>query len=597
MKNLKKLFFLLTEQEQKKAIILMGMVFLMALTEVIGIASIMPFMGVLTNPEIINNNNFLNSVFLKSAIIGVETEQDFLIALGIVVFTLIVTSLLFKAYTTYLQTYFIHMSEYSISKRLLEGYLNQPYTWFINNNSSDVGASILSETSNVAGRGIKPMIILIAQSIVALTLIVLLLFIDPLLIILVVILFGSFFGLIYLFTRIFLNRIGKERLDANKSRFTIVNEGFGAFKELKLGSLEEVYIQRYSQFSKKYVLYTAWSQIIAKIPQYGVQIMAFGGLILITLHLMIKGGNFVDVIPTLTLFAFAGYRLMPAIQNIYISFSQLRFIGPTLDNLYNDMKNLKYHPSKDDKQLLSFNSHIKLKNIDFTYPNSSKKILRDIDIDIPINSTIGLVGTTGSGKTTVVDIILGLLKAQKGTLEVDDVLIDKKNLRSWQSFLGYVPQDIFLADDTITSNIALGVDLNKIDQEAVEQAAKIANLHNFIINELPQNYQTIIGEDGIKLSGGQRQRIGIARALYHNPKVLILDEATNSLDGNTEQAVMEAVYNMSGDKTIIMIAHRLSTVKRCDKIFLLKDGKLIQQGSFDELIKSNDNFKIPEIDK
>ena len=227
-----------------------------------------------------------------------------------------------------------------------------------------------------------------------------------------------------------------------------------------------------------------------------------------------------------------------------------------------------------------------LNHIYFQYPESSKTALKDVHINIPVNTTVGLVGSTGSGKTTVVDVVLGLLEAQKGTLEIDGKIINENNRRDWQRSIGYVPQFIYLADDTIMSNIAYGlVHKNNVDQEALIKAAKIANLHEFVTNELPQQYQTIIGERGVRLSGGQRQRIGIARALYNNPQIIIFDEATNALDNQTEADVMDALNNIRKDITIIIIAHRLNTLKNCDIIYKLDKGEIVGQGSFDEMIK------------
>ena len=299
---------------------------------------------------------------------------------------------------------------------------------------------------------------------------------------------------------------------------------------------------------------------------------------------MTQTDNFNSIIPIFSLYVFAGYRLMPALQQIYASFTNLTFVGPALEKLYKDLKNLKSLNLNQDQKALTFNNTIALKNIHYNYPNSTRKALKDITLNIPAKSTIGLVGTTGSGKTTTVDIILGLLEAQKGTLEVDGKIITLENSRSWQRSIGYVPQHIYLADDSVAANIAFGVKPENISEKAVTKASIIANLHNFVIEELPKKYQTKVGERGVRLSGGQRQRIGIARALYHNPKILILDEATSALDNQTEEAVMDAINNLNKDITIILIAHRLNTVKNCDIIFKLDKGQVIEQGTFDELI-------------
>ena len=239
--------------------------------------------------------------------------------------------------------------------------------------------------------------------------------------------------------------------------------------------------------------------------------------------------------------------------------------------------------------MLTFSKEIVLKNIFYNYPNASITALKDINLKIPAKNTIGFIGKTGSGKTTAIDIILGLLDPQKGKLQVDEKIITKENSKAWQGLIGYVPQHIYLSDDTVSANIAFGVNSNDINQKAVEKASKIANLHQFVLDELPNKYQTTIGERGVRLSGGQRQRIGIARALYHDPKLLVLDEATSALDNQTEQAVMDAVNNLNKDITIILIAHRLDTVKNCNIIFKLDKGRLVGQGTYNELI-NNKNF-------
>ena len=370
---------------------------------------------------------------------------------------------------------------------------------------------------------------------------------------------------------------------------------FGAAKEVKVGGLEETYIKLFSNYAKIFARTQASSLTISQLPRFILEAIAFGGILLIILYIVSQTGSFNNALPIVTLYVFAGYRLMPALQQIYSSFTYLSFVGPSLNKLYNDFKSLKPLNENQDQGVLKFSKTITLKNIYYSFPNTSKVALKNVNLTISAKSTVGLVGATGSGKTTTVDIILGLLDAQKGTLEVDGKVITKQNVRAWQRSIGYVPQHIYLSDDTVAANIAFGVEPKDINLAAVLKSSKIANLHNFVIDELPKQYQTTIGERVVILSGGQRQRIGIARALYHNPQVLILDEATSSLDNLTEKAVMDSINNLSKDITIILIAHRLSTVKKCDNIFLLEKGELKNKGTFDELININESFRMNAI--
>ena len=591
MQNLRKILYFMSSKEKREAFVLICMFLIMALLDIIGVASIMPFIYVITNPEIVETNIYLNKVFLITGIFGVKTIQQFLFFIGIFFFILLLVSLFFKALTTYLQTRFTQMRQYSIAKRLMEGYLNQPYTWFLNRHSADLGKSILSEVGIIVSSGLAPMLNVIAKSIIAFGLLALIVVVNPKLAILVFIIIGSAFGIIYKFTRNFLKRIGEDRVKKNQWRFTALTEAFGAVKEIKLGGLEQIYVQRFADAAKVIASHNASGKVISVLPRFAVEAIAFGGMILVALILIIQKGSD-NVIPLLALYAFAGYRLLPSLQQIYSDISELRFIGPALDIMYDDLKSLKSFNHDTSKNVLPLKKSIYLNHVDYNYPNSSKLALKDIKINIPAFSTVGIVGTTGSGKTTTVDIILGLLETKKGTLEVDGKVIKKNNLRAWQRSIGYVPQHIYVSDDTIEANIAFGAKhTSDINQEAVKRAAKIANLHEFVVNELPNKYKTTVGERGVRLSGGQRQRIGIARALYNKPNVLILDEATSALDNLTEQAVMDALQNLNNNITVIMIAHRLSTVKKCDNIFLLENGELKGEGTFEKLIKENENFR------
>lgn len=591
IQNLKKLLYLLTPEERKGSGILLSMILIMALLDMIGVVSIMPFMAVLTNPELIQTNNFLNTLFQLLGAFGVETEQQFLFSLGIIVFMLLVLSLTFKALTLYVQIRFSTMREYSIGKRLMEGYLHQTYSWFLNRNSADLSKNILSEINAIIANGIGPMITLIAQSAVVITLVSMLFLINPKVTLISSITLGLSYLFLYKIARGLITRIGHTRFRDNKLRFSAVSESFGAIKELKISGLEHIYLERFSIPAERYSRNNATSSTIGQLPRYAIEIIAFGGMILLVLYLMIRSTSFNSILPIISVYVLAGYRLMPALQQIYLAITKLRFIGPALDALHNDLKSLKPKLVYNEAETLLFKKSITLNHIHYHYPDTSRTALKDINLSIPIHTKVGLVGVTGSGKTTTVDIILGLLEPQQGTLEVDGNIIKKDNCRSWQQSIGYVPQTIYLSDDSLAANIAFGVDKNDIDIDAVERAAKIANLDEFIINELPLKYQTTVGERGVRLSGGQRQRIGIARALYRKPQVLILDEATSALDNLTEKAVMDAVHNIQNPITIIMIAHRLSTVKKCDKIFLLEGGKLKGQGTYDELLEFNESFR------
>ena len=592
MQFLRKIIFLLSVHERKQAFLLLLMILVMALLDVIGVASILPFMAVLTDPTLVETNLILNKMFKISNKFGIENNKQFLFALGVLVFVLLLFSLSFKALTSYVQVRFVQMRQYSIGKRLVRGYLNQPYSWFLSRHSADLGKTILSEISEVVGAGMAPVMELIAKGIVTILLISLLILADPKLAMIVGLSLSGLYGLIYKLAFKYVDQIGKERLKNNQMRFTAISEAFGAAKEVKVGRLEEVYIKRFSDPAKIYARNLAAVKIISQLPRYALEAIAFGGILLVTLYLMAKTGSFSNALPIISLYAFAGYRLMPALQQIYNSITSVTFVTPSVNKLYDDIKNLKPFNTNQNQSAMPLENQITLKNIYYNYPNSSKTILKNINLSISAKTTVGLVGTTGSGKTTTVDIILSLLTPQKGTLEIDDQVITNQNSKAWLRSIGYVPQHIYLSDDTVAANIAFGVEAENIDQEVIKKVSKIANLHEFVTNELPKNYQTTIGERGVRLSGGQRQRIGIARALYHNPKVLILDEATSALDNLTEKAVMEAIDNLGKNITIILIAHRLSTVKKCDKIYLLEKGELKNEGTFEELIKANDNFRL-----
>lgn len=588
---LKTLVKLLTSAERKRLVVLMIMILLMALMDMANVALIMPFMSVLGNPQVLETNTILNKAFITANNFGINTVDQFIFTLGAFLFVFLLVSLMFKIFTVYVQSRFVQMREFSISQRLLQRYLHQHYSWFLDRHSAELGKNILSEVKQVIDGGFTPLINLISHGTVATAILLLLILMDPKLAIIVGLTLTSAYLLIFKVTSGMLKRIGEARYKANNERFMVISEAFGATKEIKVSGLEQVYVDRFSSSAHDFARQQYKSLVIGQLPRFALEAIAFGGMLLVVLYLMTTRGDFVNALPIIALYAFATYKLMPALQIAYNSLTQLRYAKPGIDALYQEFMNLQPTNPYPSITAMSLNQSITLNNIKYCYPKAAEPVIKKLSLSIPVHSIVGIVGTTGSGKTTTVDLILGLIEGQEGVLEVDGQAITQRNRQSWQRAIGYVPQQIYLTDDTIAANIAFGVNAKDIDYTSVERAARIANLHEFVSSELPHQYQTTVGERGVRLSGGQRQRIGLARALYHNPEVLILDEATSALDNLTEKAVMEAIFGLGKQITIIIIAHRLSTVKACDIIYLLDKGELKGFGSYEELMQSSKRFR------
>jgi len=590
----RKLLGLLTPRERRSFFVVLGLVLVMGFVETVGVAAIVPFMLVLADPSAIERHAILGQVY---AALSFTDPHSFMLFLGGVVFVVVVGGLLFKAFAFYAVYRFTMMRSYTISNRMLRGYLFQPYTWFLNRHSAEIGANILGDVAKVTTKALLPAMKVLTYGTVVVGLVVLLVLVRPAVAFAAAGLLGGSYVLVYALVRKYLHRLGHERHIANKQRFQIAGEALGGIKDVKLLGLEDEFLARYRKPALQVSRHDATSTILADLPHYLLEAVAFGGMLGFVLYLLVTGsGSIASVVPMLAVYAFAAIRISPALQRIYNSLANIRFSKPTLDRLYADMKaaeaNMRTLPPRaKDAPALHLTEALALDDVHYTYPLADRPALNGLSLAIPARSTVGIVGGTGAGKTTAIDIVLGLLTPDQGRLLVDGVPVTAENMRAWQRSIGYVPQQIFLTDDTVSANIAFGHPASEIDQAAVERAARIAEIHEFVLSEMPQGYATPVGERGVRLSGGQRQRIGIARALYHDPDVLILDEATSALDNLTEKAVMDAVHNLGHAKTIVMIAHRLSTVRDCDTIFMLEHGRVIAEGSYDDLIASNRQFR------
>ena len=581
---------LLSPPEKRRGALVLAMFLVMAAFETAGVASVMPFLAVLGNPGIVEENVLLAATYDR---LGFESTDAFLIFLGAAVFFFVLLAAAFRVVTTYAMNRYTEMRRHSISARLLETYLRQPYSFFLNRHSGDLSKSILSEVDQLIMSVFRPGMKLIAYSVVVVALVMFLVLIDPLLALIVGAFIGAAYGLIYVLVRGVLGRAGKDRAAANRERFTAAGEALGGIKDIKLLGREHAYLSRFQGPSRRFAGHQATNATLSAVPKYLIEAIGVGGVIALSLVLLARAGSLDAMLPILGAYAFAGLRLMAAAQYVYFGFAQLRFGLAAVEEVHRDLRQrestseLAVRPAQpwQPRETIAF------ENVTFHYEGAQSPGLKDIDLEIPVGSTVGIVGSTGAGKTTLVDILLGLLKPTRGAITIDGTPLDEDNIREWHAALGYVPQEIFLTDASISENVALGIARASIDQSAVERAARQAQVHKFITTELPGGYETMVGERGVRLSGGQRQRIGIARALYHDPAVLVLDEATSALDSPTEEAVMEAVGALHGHKTVIIIAHRFSTIRACDKICLLDKARLVATGTYEELLETSARFR------
>ena len=590
MTTLRKIYALLSSQERRKILWILPLITFMALMQVIGVASVAPFLSLLSQPNLIETNQYLNWAYTT---FDFTSHNRFLMACGLGAFVIILFSNMTTAFTMWTLYQFSWGTYHSLSERLLTSYLYKPYAFFLNRNTSDLGKNILSEVSEVVRGVLVPTMQLFARGIVAVFVILGLIAVDWRLALLLFSLLGGAYTLIFVLMRRKLADYGKARVKANKERFHSAVEALAGVKEVKLLGKEPIFIRRYSKPSRKYTYVTAATQIVGQLPSYGLEALAFGGILMMVVYLLSVGRSPGSIVTLLGIYAFAIYRLMPALQQIFSSVTAIRANEASLDAVFEDLRTSKISvpTNRDNITTLSFEKSLELKNITFQYPESDEPVIKDFSLSIKANTSVAFVGSTGSGKTTTVDILLGLLEPAAGQLVVDGVEVTPDKVANWQKNLGYVPQVIYLNDDTIARNIAFGVHHTQVDREAVERAAKLANIHDFIVSDLPQGYDTPVGERGIRLSGGQRQRLGIARALYHNPAVLVLDEATSALDGVTEEHIFNSVNDIGKSKTIIMIAHRISTVRNCDVIYLLDKGRIVAQGAYEDLLATSPEFR------
>jgi ATP-binding cassette, subfamily B, bacterial PglK len=573
----------------------LGMSLLAALFEVVGVASILPFMSLMMDPSALDRYPFLRSAAAFSGVVG---QRETLLFFGVVTVVLIAAGNAAAALNVVVQERFAARTKARVSDALFSGYVCQPYAFHVRRDAPSLIKIVINDASQVMGSIVQPALVAASRLVLTLSILGLLLLKDPLVTIAVIVVLGVAYTAVFRSIRKWQRRKGVEANERNLERQRIAQETFGGVKELQALVREGHAITQFRAATRGAAQAESTNRIMALLPRYLMESCAFGGILLTILVVETgnRSGGAQTLVPILALYAFAGYRLLPALQQMFQSAVVIRFNLPVLRGLHRDVLAVT-GPNRTATAVLTerpssvtFKNAVRLEKVAFSHDGAVTPALRGIDLTIRRNESVGLVGRTGAGKTTLADLLLGLYEPSSGRLTVDGITLTGPMIRAWRRHVGYVPQHVFLANASVAQNIALGLPPEQIDHDAVRSAAHLAQADEFILS-LPHGFETVVGERGVRLSGGQRQRLGIARALYHDPQMLVFDEATSALDGLTEDAVMQAIRSLQGNRTVILIAHRMRTVEACDRIVMLQAGCVAADGDYDELLASSAEFR------
>ena len=597
LKMIQKIFTMLTQRQRKEFFVLQILVVLMSFAELLGIASIAPFMALVGDISLLEQGGIYTQLYKLS---GLTNPIDFLFYAGLFVLVMLILSSIISMYTIWKLSMYGTRVGTELADSLYAHYLQQDWLFHVGASSAHLTKQISVEALRVTDTIIQPLLIMNAKLVLTVFIAIGMFVYNPLLALSGAALFAGAYILLYKIVRTRLQVNGDNMSQIFTKRFRLMNEGFGGIKDVLLFNRRHDFVERFQKSGKHFAYARGANNAISAVPRYLMELVAFGSMIgLVLVMIKIHQGNLGTMLPILAVYALAAFKLLPAIQQLYAGIAHIKGNTAAFEAIEDDLTQALKSPSNGAQQNIASKSaaehlllshKISLNNINFSYPGKPHPVLKGFNMVIPANTTIGLVGASGSGKSTAIDILLGLLPLKQGELCIDDIKINADNKRAWQNTIGFVPQSIFLSEGSIAENVAFGLPFKKIDLEKVKKAIQLANLTE-MIEQMPNGLDTRVGERGVQLSGGQRQRIGIARALYNEADVLVFDEATSALDGITEKIIMEAIHDFSGKKTIIMIAHRLKTVQKCDIIYLMEKGQITAQGSYSELVKKDDKFK------
>lgn len=585
-----KIYKLAKPYGRKKLAFVFAVMLSQGLFLVIGVTSIFPFLALASDPASLRDSS-LGSHILDW--LPAMSDRSMLIAAGLFAVVMLIVSNGLLLLGEIVRIRYVEGLGHWLRIRLLSRMASNPYHYFLHRNTGELLKKAVQDVRQMIAGVLLPILDVLSRTLTVLMLVVGLLFVDPWVTLIAALVFGGFYLLSFRFLKGGRASISARLKLANRGAMREAQQLLGGIKVVKVHQAERAFIERYREHSFIQATQNKWIPIFTNTPRYLIEPLAFGGMVIAVLIFAVQGESLVALLPKLGVMAFAAYRILPNLQALYNSVSQVSMTRHALEEVYEEFEDiltgrLDIAMQKNRcPEPLRWQNEISIEDLTFRYQGTEKPLFCDLSFRVPKNQFVALVGETGSGKSTLVDLLLGLHTPSDGLIRVDETTIDAHSLPAWRASLGYVPQEIFLVDDTIAANIAFGIPSHKIEQDRLATVARTAQIADFIENELPQSYETQVGERGVRLSGGQRQRIGLARALYHQPTTLILDEATSALDNETEADLMRAIESLQGEMTLIVIAHRLSTIEKADRIYELGDGKILREGTFTELYAGN----------
>ena len=568
---LRKINYIFSKKQKIQSVFLCIGLFIGALFELVGVSLITELVSIVTDPSKIHKNPMLKSVY---DLFGMREDRQFFLALVIGLIILYLVKNIFLLWINYVQYTFIYNNQLRLSGRLIDCYLKKPYTYHLDKNSAEMVRNVMLDTERFF-QMLLSVFLMLSELLISLLLCVYLFTVDWFITVSVAVILGIFTAIYLLLFKNKAKEYGKINQIYDGKMHQSINQALGAVKDIKILHREKYFVDAFCGYGKKKMRAVRNNNVLGQAPKYVIETVCIGAILLVLVFKLYMGEDLSTMITQLAAFAVAAFKLLPSASKINNFANLIIFLKPSVDLIYRDikdtedMKSFELTDAVTDFEIKDADA-ISVTGLTYRYPHTEKDVLKDVSLKIPLGYAVGLMGPTGAGKSTLADVILGILTPTSGTVCYGNMNVHEHPIK-WSRKLAYIQQSIYLADETIRNNVAFGIDDDKIDEEKVWKALEEAQIKDFV-KSLPEGLDTMVGERGVRLSGGQRQRIGIARALYDDPEILVLDEATSALDNETETAVMEAIDNLMGRKTLIIIAHRLTTLRNCQKIFKVEGG-------------------------